>query len=100
MVKMTLNEIGKDLTPEELLELDAAEKLNIQFDEDSPDMTLEMLKQFKSVNRQNRTKQTVSIRLSPKALAFSKAYGKGYTSFLSRLVDAALDDDNIVKKCV
>ena len=29
-----------------------------------------------------------------------KAYGKGYTSFLSRLIDAALDDDTLVKKCL
>lgn len=100
MVKMTLNEIGNDLSPDELQELEAAEKKEIQFDEDSPEMTLEMLKQFKSMNRQNRAKQTVSIRLSSKAMAFSKAYGKGYTSFLSRLVDAALDDENLVKKCV
>ena len=100
MVKMKLNEIGSELSPEELLELEAAETKEVLFDEDSPEMTLEKLKEFKRLNRNNRTKQTVSIRLSPKAMDFSKAYGKGYTSFLSRLVDAALDDENLVKKCV
>jgi hypothetical protein len=67
------------------------------YDDDSPEMTLDMLKQFK---RMNRTKQTASIRLSPKAQNFSKAYGKGYTSFLSRLIDAALDDEDLVKRCI
>ena len=100
MMKMSLNDIGINLSDEELLELEAAEKKDIIFDDDSPEMTMEMLNQFKRMNQQKRVKQTVSIRLSPKAMDFSKAYGKGYTSFLSRLVDAALDDENLVKKCV
>ena len=100
MMKMSLNDIGINLSEEELLELEAAEKRDIIFDDDSPEMTMDMLNQFKRMNQQKRVKQTVSIRLSPKAMDFSKAYGKGYTSFLSRLVDAALDDENLVKKCV
>ena len=100
MMKMSLNDIGINLSNEELLELEAAEKRDIIFDDDSPEMTMDMLNQFKRMNQQKRVKQTVSIRLSPKAMDFSKAYGKGYTSFLSRLVDAALDDENLVKKCV
>ena len=100
MMKMSLNDIGINLSDEELLELEAAEKRDSIFDDDSPEMTMDMLNQFKRMNQQKRVKQTVSIRLSPKAMDFSKAYGKGYTSFLSRLVDAALDDENLVKKCV
>ena len=100
MMKMSLNDIGINLSDEELLELEAAEKKDIIFDDDSPEITMDMLNQFKRMNQQKRVKQTVSIRLSPKAMDFSKAYGKGYTSFLSRLVDAALDDENLVKKCV
>ena len=100
MMKMSLNDIGINLSDEELLELEDAEKKDIIFDDDSPEMTMDMLNQFKRMNQQKRVKQTVSIRLSPKAMDFSKAYGKGYTSFLSRLVDAALDDENLVKKCV
>ena len=97
MAKMTMNEIGTELTAEELREIETATGLQPVFDEDSPEMTLEMLKQFKRINR---AKQTASIRLSPKAQRFSKSYGKGYTSFLSRLIDAALDDEDLVKKCI
>ena len=64
MVKMTMNEIGTELTAEELREIETAAGLQPVFDDDSPEMTLEMLKQFKRINR---TKQTASIRLSPKA---------------------------------
>ena len=94
MAKMTMNEIGTELTAEELREIETASGLQPVFDDDSPEMTLEMLKQFKRINR---TKQTASIRLSPKA---QRSYGKGYTSFLSRLIDAALDDEDLVKKCI
>ena len=97
MAKMTMNEIGTELTAGELREIETAAGLQPVFDDDSPEMTLEMLKQFKRINR---TKQTASIRLSPKAQRFSKSYGKGYTSFLSRLIDAALDDEDLVKKCI
>ncbi|MBQ9664253.1 MAG: antitoxin [Oscillospiraceae bacterium] len=97
MAKMSMNEIGAMLTPEELNEIEAAVRAEPLFDDDSPEMTLEMLKQFK---RMNRNKQTASIRLSQKAQIFSKSYGKGYTSFFSRLIDAALDDEELVRKCI
>ena len=97
MAKMTMREIGTEITADELYEIESAAGRQPVFDNDSPEMTLEMLKQFKQMNR---TKQTASIRLSPKALSFSKSYGKGYTSFLSRLIDAALDDEDMVKKCI
>ena len=72
----------------------------ITFDDDSPEMTPDMLNQFKRIKQKNRTKKTASIRLSEKAQRFSSSYGKGYTSFLSRLIDAALDDAALVKKCL
>ena len=100
MVKMTLNNLAFALTEEEQKEIEAAAARQPVFDADSPEMTEEMLKQFKRVNQAKRVKQTASIRLSPKAQSFSQAYGKGYTSFLSRLIDAALDDDALVKKCI
>lgn len=100
MARMKLSELDPELTDEEKKELEAAEKLPPRFDEDSPEMTPEMLAQFKRVNQKSRTKQTASIRLSEKAQSFSKAYGKGYTSFFSRLIDAALDDKDLVQKCI
>ena len=100
MVKMNINDINYELSKEELLELEAAAARKITFDEESPEMTPDMLKQFKRMKKNGRTKRTVSIRLSEKAQKFSKAYGKGYTSFLSRLIDAALEDASLVKKCL
>ena len=100
MVKMSYDEINGELSKEELQEIEAAATRTIVYDEESPEMTPEMLSQFKRLKQKKRTKQTASIRLSEKAQTFSKAYGKGYTSFFSRLIDAALDDEALVKRCI
>ena len=100
MVSISYEELKKDLNEEERKELDALSDRAIIFDKECPEMTPEQLEQFKRVRKVSRTKQTASIRLSEKAQKFSAAYGKGYTSFLSRLIDAALDDEALVRKCV
>ena len=100
MVKMTLNEIKQDLTAEERQELEAAEKREPVFDADSPAMMHEQLMQFKRINHENRTKPTISLRISPATLKKAKQYGKGYTGFLSRLLDVAIDNEELVRKCI
>ena len=100
MVKKSIEELTPVLSPEELKELENAAARTILFDDESPEMTPEMLAQFKRMKQKERQKQTASIRLSKKAQTFAKSYGKGYTSFLSRLIDAALDDEALVKKCM
>lgn len=100
MVKMTLNELKNTPSQEEIMELEAAESRKITFDEDSPELTAEQLIQFRRMHREDRTKQTVSLRLSQNTLKKAKAYGKGYTAFLSRLLDEAINDEELVRKCV
>ena len=100
MVKMSIKDLDESLSEDELREVEEAAACTILYDEDSPEMTPEMLDQFKRVKQKSRAKQTISIRLSEKALQFSKKYGKGYTSFLSRLIDEALDDASLVKRCL
>ena len=100
MVKMKLSDLPEELTPEEQAELNAASEKPLLFDEDSPEMTAVMLKQFKRVRREENNKQTVSLRLSPATLKKAKTYGKGYTAFLSRLLDEAINDDAIVRRCL
>ena len=100
VVKMTMNELKQELTEEEIRELKAAEKKEPVFDEDSPAMMHEQLMQFKRVNHENRTKPTISLRISPATLKKAKEYGKGYTGLLSRLLDAAINDEELVRKCI
>ncbi len=100
MVKMNIRELSAALSEEELRELEAAEAKKPVFDADSPEMTAEKIAQFHRMHAAPRTKQTVALRISPKTLAMAKAYGKGYTSFLSRLLDEAIQDEDLVRKCM
>ena len=100
MAKLRIKEIDKELSVDELSELETAAACSPVFDEDSPEMTAEMLQQFKRIRKAERNKQTVSLRLSPATLKKAKMYGKGYTSFLSRLLDEAIKDDSLVRKCI
>lgn len=99
-MKKNITDLHRTLSDEEMQELDAAEQLRPVFDTDSPEMTADMLLQFKRMNQEERNKQTVSLRLSPKTLKIARAYGKGYTSFLSRLLDEAIQDESLVRKCI
>lgn len=100
MAKIRLSELDTTLTAEELAEMEAAEHKDPVYDEDSPEMTAEMLMQFKRMSSEERNKQTVSLRLSPKTMKIAKSYGKGYTSFLSRLLDEAISNKEMVKRCM
>lgn len=69
-------------------------------DDDCPELTAEQLSQLKRISaekREERCKQTVTIRLSPQALAKAKSLGKGYTAVLSRILENALNDIDIIK---
>ena len=47
MAKMTMNEITAELSEAEKAEIETAAALPVVFDEESPEMTAEMLLQFK-----------------------------------------------------
>lgn len=49
---------------------------------------------------QERRKMLVSIRLSPETFEKAKKLGRGYTGILSRLLDMALSNPDMVKKCL
>ena len=63
MVKMTLNDLTRELTAEE------------------------------QEAYQTQTAQAATLKKA-------KQYGKGYTGFLSRLIDAAIDDEELVRRCI
>ena len=50
MEKVKLNSLDPELTPEEAEELEAAERMQPVFDEDSPSLSREQLMQFKRIN--------------------------------------------------
>ena len=64
-------------------------------------LTKEEYAKLAEIARQKRSEQkkvVVSIRISPDTLEKAKATGKGYTGFLSRLLDNAINDPEMVEK--
>lgn len=94
---------GEPLTPEQEKELDALENRPIVFDEDCPELTPEQLKQMAAIAKEQRAKRrrpVITLRVAPETLAKAKATGKGYTGFMSRLLDLAINNPDMVKRCL
>ena len=92
---------AEELTEEEKKMLERAEKASIIFDEDCPELTEEQLKQFRRVSERRKSenrKETVTLRLSAKSLRKAKSLGKGYTAVLSRILEDALNDNEVIFK--
>ncbi len=99
--------ISYELKPETQLSKEQEELLSrlesrpIAYDEDAPELTEEELEQFYRVSekrREDRRKQTVTLRLSPQTLRTAKSLGKGYTSVLSRILENALKDKELIQR--
>lgn len=93
MAKVMMNSLPAELTPEEAAELEAAEKMPAVFDDDCPEMTDRMLKQF-------HRPDTVMIRISPDSMKKVRSFGADYPQILSHLLDLALNDAELLKKCL
>lgn len=89
------------LTEEQIAMLKELEASPAVPDEDCPEITDEQMARFAEAARERRqrlqNKQTVAIRLSPQALTKAKSLGKGYTAVLSRILEAALADNETLK---
>lgn len=93
-------DFNKPLTDEQKKMLEELKSRPAISDDDCPELTAEQLKQFARVsenNRAERRKQTVTLRLSPQAVRTAKSLGKGYTSVLSRILENALTDAELIK---
>ena len=90
-------------TKEQTARIRAASERGAFPDGESPELTEEQLAILAEQARQKRAalkKPIVSLRISPDTLEKAKATGKGYTGFLSRLLDAAINDPEMVKRCL
>ena len=99
IVKTTIEERGP-LTKKEIEMLKRAGTLPVVFDEDSPKLSPEELKEFRQIKDQNkkyRNKQSITLRLSPQTIDAARALGKGYTSVLGRILESALANPEVLK---
>lgn len=94
-------DFNNSLTASQVEMLETLKNRDVEPDEDCPELSAEQLSQFKRVSeikREGRRKQTVTLRLSPSALNKAKSLGKGYTAVLSRILENALDNPDIIRR--
>ena len=92
---------GQKPTDEQRERLRKAAQEPIAPDDDAPEYTMAELEQMRLAavkRRAEQKKEVVAIRLSPSTLKKAKAVGKGYTGFLSRLIDNAINDKDLVAR--
>ncbi len=99
-------DLSKELTGKQKRMLEEAQRKPTEYDEDNPPLTKEELAQFKRVydtvkkEQMNNRKQNVTLRLSPQTVRKAKAFGKGYTSVLSKIIEKALDNPAITEQLI
>ena len=92
-----------DITEKQVMEIENAKRHDIVFDEDTPEITEEMREQFRRVakeKREERQKQVLTLRVSAETMKKAKSLGKGYTGILSRILEYALNDPEIIRRCL
>lgn len=88
------------LTPEQIQELEEMEKAPIVYDEDCPPMTEKELEKTAAIVRErdaDRKRESISLDVLPSTVRVAQRYGKG---FMARLLDLAVQDEALMKKCL
>ena len=97
----TVIHVGQQPTEDQIKEIEAAMAMPVIPDEDAPELTLEQYAEMAAIARNRRSRQVkpvIALRISQSTLDKAKATGKGYTGFLSRLLDNAINDPQMVAK--
>ena len=97
----TVIHTGQKPTEAQIREIEAVASRPVVPDEDAPELSLEQYAEMAAIARNRRSRQVkpvVALRISVDTLDKAKATGKGYTGFLSRLLDNAINDPQMVAK--
>lgn len=91
------------LSKDQIKMLDALKDTEPQLDEECPELTdeeLAKMRTFAEYMRERRRKQVLTLRVTQETMDKAKSLGKGYTGILSRLLELALNDPEMVKKAL
>ena len=91
---------GEKPTGKQLKRIEAAAKMPVVSDDDSPVYSSEQLAYLYSESKRLAKKQTVGIRLTQKTIEQYKALGKGYTGIMAAVLDYAIDHPNVIKEAL
>ncbi len=103
MNKYTVVKKGQQPTQKQLEELQKLRDIEPIPDDNNPELTFSDMERFRIAaikKREERQKQVLTLRVSPETMKKAKSLGKGYTGILSRLLEMALNDPNMIEKCL
>ena len=94
---------NEPLTEQQIKQIEAADKKPIVFDEDCPELTDQQLKEIVAMAAQQRAERRrplLTVRVNPDTLEKAKSLGRGYTGIVGRLVDIAINNPELLKRCL
>lgn len=94
---------NEPLTEQQIKQIEEADKKPIVFDEDCPELTEQQLKEIAAMAAQQRAERRrplLTVRVNPDTLEKAKALGRGYTGIVGRLVDIAINNPELLKRCL
>ena len=89
---------GQKPTAEQIQEAREAAKRTPAFDEDCPEYSYEQLKRYREAAINRHGEMPVTLNLSEGTIQRAKKYGDDYRRVLSRLIDVALGDPDMMRK--
>lgn len=94
---------NEPLTQKQIKQIEAADRMPPVSDDDCPELTDQQLKELAAMAAQQRAERCrplLTIRVNQDTLAKAKALGRGYTGIVGRLVDLAINNPDLLKRCL
>lgn len=89
---------GQEPTEEQRLEITEAAKRTPHYDEDAPELSLEQMQRYRKAAIDKKNKTAVTLELSKENMDKAHSFGNEYRTVLSRLLELALNDKDLIKK--
>lgn len=89
---------GQQPTEEQRIEIREASKRTPVCDEDAPELSLEQMQRYRKAALNKKTNKSITLELSKENMAKVSSFGEEYQIVLSRLLELALNDNELVRK--
>jgi uncharacterized protein (DUF4415 family) len=81
-------------------EIEQAEKMPLVVDDDCPAYSYEQLSAMIAEAKRREVRKPVGLRLKPKTIDGYKAFGKGYTGVMAKVLDYSLAHPEIIQQAL
>lgn len=89
---------GQQPTEKQRLEIKEAAKRTPVYDEDAPELSLEQMQSYRRAALRKKATKSITLELSKENMAKAYTFGEEYRVVLSRLLELAMNDSDLVKK--